>query len=508
MKSLQYLKYTLLVTAGIVIVVNILSDRFFLRWDVTEDKRFTLSDATKDILKDLPEPVTIKAYFSSELPPGLVKVKKDFSNMLVEYARRSDNMVMYEFVDPSESKELEAEAQQAGIPPMQVQVRNNDKFEAMVVYMGATIQMGSNDPEVIPQVLEGMPLEYHLTSAIKKVSVTNKPRIAFLQGHGEADLSSLRQVRAQLEVLYKSEAVTLTDTADALAAYRTLAIIAPTDSFPDSDLAQLDRFLGRGGNLFVCLDRVNANLQNGYGEPVTTGLEGWLNEKGITIEPSYVVDANCGQVNMVQNMGSIRVQRQIPFPFLPIISNFSDDHPVSSGIEQAIFSFPSPINFDVDSSVHVTGLALTSGKSGIIPAPTYFNPQRQWSDSDFQLSNLVIGAALEGNISGQGMSKMVIFSDGDFAVNNEARGGGQVNQDNVNLLTNSIDWLTDASGLIQLRTKQVTSRPLDEIEDGKKAFLKWFNFLLPIILIIVIGVYRWQIQSIKKIKRMQPDYVK
>jgi len=509
MKSLQYLKYTLLVTAGIIIVVNILSERFFLRWDVTEDKRFTLSDATKDILEDLPQPVTIKAYFSEELPPGLVKVKKDFTNMMVEYARRSDNMVMYEFIDPSESQELEAEAQQAGIPPMQVQVRNNDKFEAMVVYMGATIQMGSSDPEVLPQVLEGMPLEYHLTSAIKKVSVTDKPRIAFLQGHGEPALSSLRQARAQLDVLYQSEAVTLTDNPDALAPYRTLAIVAPTDSFPPAHLQQLDQFLNRGGNLFLSVDRVTADLQTGYGQAVSTGLESWLNSKGITLEQSYVVDANCGQVSMVQNMGGIRVQRQVPFPYLPIISNFSDDHPVSSGIEQAIFSFASPINFNVDSSVKVTGLALTSGKSGIIPAPTYLNPQKQWGDQDFPNSELVVGAALEGNISGQGASKMVVFSDGDFAVNDESRGnGGQVNQDNVNLLTNSIDWLTDASGLIQLRTKQVTSRPLDEIEDGKKAFLKWFNFLLPIILIILIGVYRWQVQSIRKIKRMQTDYVK
>jgi len=102
---------------------------------------------------------------------------------------------------------------------------------------------------------------------------------------------------------------------------------------------------------------------------------------------------------------------------------------------------------------------------------------------------------------------MVVFSDGDFAVNDQAR-GEQLNEDNVHLLTNSIDWLTDASGLIDLRTKQVTSRPIDELEDGKKVFLKWFNFLLPIVLILLIGVFRWQRQNFNRIRRMQVDYIR
>mgnify|MGYP006312770221 CR=1 FL=1 len=154
MKNIQIIKYSILLLTGIIILVNILSAKFFVRLDVTEDDRYTLSDATKEILKDLQQPVTIKAYFSEEMPPRLEQIKKEFTDLLVEYARRSDGMVMYEFINPSESEEIANEAQQAGIPPTQVQVRNNDKFEAMVVYLGAVIQMGESNPEVIPQVLE------------------------------------------------------------------------------------------------------------------------------------------------------------------------------------------------------------------------------------------------------------------------------------------------------------------------------------------------------------------
>lgn len=507
MKNIKIVKYSVLLLSGIIILLNVLSDRFYFRLDATEDDRFTLSQATKDILNELEEPVTIKAYFTEELPPQLVQVKKEFADLLVEYSRRSDGMVMYEFINPAEDEQTEAEAQQAGIPPLQVQVRNNDKFEAMVVYLGAVIQMGEANPEVIPQIVQNMPLEYYLTSAIKKVSIIDKPAIAFLQGHGEPGPQAYQQASQQLNVLYQTNFVSLNDTMDALAGYNTLAIVAPADSFPDSHLRQIENFVTKGNNLFVAINRVDADLQNGMGNSLSTGLESWLAEKGIHVENAFLTDANCGRVSVMQNMGGFRVQQQIPFPYLPIIQNFNTEHPVSKGIEEAIFSFVSPLNIMTDTTVRVTILASSSENSGSANTPVFFNPQRNWNDSDFPRSNLTIAAALEGNIAGTIPSRMVVFGDGDFAVSSGGQ-GGQINQDNVSLLTNSIDWLTDETGLIELRTKETTSRPIEEMEDGKKAFLKWLNFLLPIVLIMIVGIIRWQRQNMRKIKRMQVNYVK
>lgn len=508
MKNFQLIKYSLIVFTGIIILLNILSDRFFLRLDVTEDNRYTLSEATKDILRDLQEPVTIKAYFSEELPPQLLQARKEFTDLLVEYARRSNGMVMYEFIDPSGDEAMEMEVQQAGVPPFQVQVRNNDKFEATVVYMGAVIQMGESQPEVIPQILENMPLEYYLTSAIKKVSVVEKPGIAFLQGHGEPGPQAFAQALQQLDVLYQTDFISLSDTADALAPYNTLAIVAPTDSFPASHLRQLDNFLAKGNNLFIAINRVQADLQNGFGSSVNTGLEAWLASKGVNVENAFLTDANCGRVGVMQNMGGFRMQQQIPFPYIPIIKNFNPDHPVSKGIEQAIFAFMSPVDVSVDSSISVTTLAYSSDNSGTASAPAYFNVQKNWTEVDFPRKNLPVAVALQGDLDGNIPSKMIVFGDGDFAVNTSGQQGQQINPDNISLLTNSIDWLTDETGLINLRTKEVTSRPIKDLEDGKKAFLKWLNFLLPIIIILLIGLIRWQRQNMKRIKRMQPNYVK
>ena len=140
--------------------------------------------------------------------------------------------------------------------------------------------------------------------------------------------------------------------------------------------------------------------------------------------------------------------------------------------------------------------------------PLYFNTEKRWSDQDFALGSQTLAAALEGPISGSMNSKLVVFADGDFAVSGDARNGQQLNPDNVSLLVNSVDWLSDDTGLIDLRTKGISSRPLDEVEDSSKAFLKWLNYLLPILLIVIVGVIRWQYQNTKKIRRMQPGYVK
>jgi len=125
--------------------------------------------------------------------------------------------------------------------------------------------------------------------------------------------------------------------------------------------------------------------------------------------------------------------------------------------------------------------------------------------SDFPLSNLTVAGILEGKLAGDGYSKMIIISDGDFAVNGQQR-GNRLPQDNVSLLVNSIDWLSDETGLIELRTKEVTSRPIKEIPDGRRTFLKWFNFLAPVIMIIAYGIARWQANRNKRIKRMEVSY--
>lgn len=496
----------LLIVIGILVLVNVLSDNLFLRLDLTADKQYTLSNATKNIVKTLEEPVTVTAYFSEDVPTQMTKTKRDFKEMLIEYSSLSKGMVVYEFIDPSSNEMAEQEAISAGIQPVIATVREKNQAKQQKVYLGAVISMGEAI-EVIPFMQPGAAMEYALSSTIKKISVQNKPVIGLLQGHGEPSINAFPQALNSLSILYHIEPVEFADTINVLANYQTIAIIAPRDSFPARDLAQLDRFLGRGGNIFLAINRVEGDLSVARGTSISTGLETWLISKGLIVENNFVVDARCAPISVRQQQGAFSYTTQVPFHYIPIISGFAD-HPISKGLEQILLPFVSTLSYVGDTSKVFTPIAWTSEKSGVQLSPVNFDISRQWTDADFPMEKLTVAGVLEGKIVGNTMSKMVVIADGDFAVNGEGQQARQQAEDNISLMVNSIDFLSDDTGLIELRTKEVTSRPLDkELEDGKKTFIKYFNFLLPIILIIIYGVFRMQYNRSLRIKRMEEGYV-
>ena len=488
---------------GIILVVNLLSDEFYFRIDFTEDGQYTLSDATKDILSDLENPVTVKAYFSEDLPPNVGKIKKDFQDLLVEYSRLSDNMLVYEFVNPNEKEELEQEALQNGIQPIMINVREKDQMKQQKAFLGALIQMGEQK-EVIPFMQPGTGMEYTLSTSIKKISVMDKPSIALITGHGEAVLVDMAQANKELSILYNVEEIDLGSESNIPDRFKTAAIVRPTDTIPINHLDKLDAFLAKGGNLFIAFDKVKGDLSKAFGSEQHTGLSAWLKEKGLRIEANFVIDANCGTVGVQQQQGVFSFNTQIQFPYLPRIVKFSK-HPVTSGLEGIMLPFASTINYTGDTTKTFTGLAFTSEKSGTQPTPLYFNVEKKWSPADFPFSNLVVAAALEGKLVGQTHSKMVVVADGEFPVNGP-RAQQQLNPDNVSLMVNSIDWLSDDTGLINLRTKGVTTRPIKDMEDSEKSFVKYLNFLLPLIIVIIIGIVKMQITRSNRIKQMEESY--
>ena len=487
---------------GILVVINLLSEQFFFRLDLTEDKQYTLSKATKDILKDLTEPITVKAYFSKDVPAQLIKTKNDFREMLVEYGKLSGQMLVYEFTSPNEDEALEREAMQNGIQPVMINVREKDQMKQQRAYLGAVLSLGERK-EVIPVVEPGLAMEYALSTAIKKLSIVDKPVVGLLQGNGEAGLNELTQANQELSVLYRMENVTITDSTSIPAYINTLAIVRPTDSISPIVFRQLDQFLARGGRLFIAMNRVSGDLQGGYGSALYTGLEGWLGEKGLVVNENFVVDANCVSATMQQQIGNAIQISSVAIPYIPIINDFAD-HEVTSGLEAAVLQFVSSMDFTGDSSINYTPLLFSSERSGSLPAPQYFNYQRQWSQMDFPLQHQVLGAALEGNLVGNTYSKMVVIGDGDFPVN--SRGQQQVQPDNISLMVNSIDWLSDDTGLISLRTKGVSSRPIKQMEDSTRSMLKWLNFLLPIILVLIYGFIRFQYRRNQRVARMEANY--
>ncbi|MBN1300012.1 MAG: Gldg family protein [Melioribacteraceae bacterium] len=508
MLTRKKLQTTVLLIVGILVLVNIIADKLFFRLDFTADQRYSLSRATTDILNELNDPVTVTAYFSEDLPPDVAKVKTDFKDMLIEYSNNSGGQIVYEFINPNEDQETEMQAQQNGIQPIMINVRERDQVKQQRAYLGAVLQLGEKK-EIIPFIQPGAAMEFALSSNIKKLSVQQKQKVGFLQGHGEPSLSSMQQVDQALSVMYNTDTVTVTPVRGVPGDINTLVVIAPKDTVNGYVFDHLDNFIARGGRILLALNRVEGDLSASSGKTIYTGFEDWVKEKGIEIEDNFLIDINCSNVMVRQQQGMFVMNTPISFPYLPIISNFAD-HPITEGLEAVVLPFASGIKINpIDTSLAFMPLALSSEKSGTKNTPLYFDISKQWRPSDFPLSSIPVGVAVEGRISGDVFNKMVVFGDGDFAVNGEGQQAQQLQPDNISLLVNAIDWLSDDTGLIELRTKGVTSRPIDaDLEDGTKTLLKYVNFLLPIILIVAYGIFRFQVNRNIRNKLKSIDYVK
>jgi gliding-associated putative ABC transporter substrate-binding component GldG len=491
-----------LLFVAIIILANLISQRFFLRLDLTENQQYTLSKPTRDILRKLDQPVTVTAYFSSQMPPDIEKAKQDFQEMLVEYANISKGKVDFLFIDPRDDEQKQ-EAMQAGIQPVMINLREKDQAKQQQVFLGATVRVGEQ-MDALPFLPPGAPIEYDLTTSIKKLSVQDKPFVGLCQGHGEPTMSELGMVLQELSVLYQVENFDLSVESAIPDRFKAIAIVAPQDSIAPEHLAKLDDYLRRGGQLFIALNTVTGDLQQGMGSPAFTGLESWLANKGLIVENSFIIDANCAPIQVQQQQGFFTVRTPVQFPFLPIITTFPE-HPITKGLEQVVMFFASPMRFAGGTEATFTPIALSSLKSGVVNAPTAFDINRRWTDADFPLANLTVGGILEGKLAGEAYSRIIVFSDGEFPITGQQGGQGG---DNVSLMANSIDWLCDDTGLIELRTKAVTTRPikqeyLGDEAAGTRAWYKYLNFLAPIFLVLLYGIFRYQRQKrLRELRQM------
>ncbi len=490
-------------TLAIVVAINIVGSYAFFRLDFTGDKRYTLSNATLSILEKVDEPITVKAYFSEDLPAEVAKGKQDFKDLLTEYHSTSSHMIEFEFINPASDDITEQEAMDCGIFPIMINVREKDQIKQQKAYMGAVVMRGKKS-EIIPFVRPNMSVEYELSSAIRKLSQTNRPTVAILQGHGEPLPEFMPQLLSELEVLNNITTATINGNIANLNGINTLLIIAPTDSIPQSDFDAIDQFMANGGRVAIAINRVNVNLDEFAGFSQNTGLETWLQTKDITVDNKFAIDSRCATVGIQQQQpNGFTTSTQMIFPYIPIITQFADNA-ITTGLEQIQFQFVSPVVYTGDSLATFTTLVTTSNHAATLNVPHYIDMQKEWTFADFPLAEVPVAGLLEGNIAGAN-TKMVIFGDGDFVINASPR--QKLMPDNISLMANAIDYLTDDTGLIELRTKGITSRPLDDVDNQSRTIIKWINVLLPIVLAIFIGILRKQQQRNLRIKRMEEGYV-
>ncbi|RUT79343.1 GldG family protein [Ancylomarina longa] len=504
MKNKTSIFYSVFFVGGLIILLNAISSVYFIRADFTEDKRYTLDRSTKRILREVDKPIIITLYVSSDLPPDVNRSVLDLKNLLTEYNQYSNKKIDFEYINPNKNKELEQQALDAGINPVPLEVREKDQLKVQRVFLGMMIQVGDRS-EVIPLIKPGISMEYTLSTLIKRLTIRVKPEIGYITGHGEPGLASLDQAMKELSVLYDIKPIHLLSEPD-LNKYKTLLLIGPMGTISSTQLGRLDDYLAHGGSIFIAIERVNGLLNDGIGVEVNTGLEKWLEKKGLYVENSFIVDKKCGTVT-VHQQGFFSYPQQINFPFLPVISRFAN-HSITEGLETMILQFASPITYVGDSTLRYQPLGFTSKISGKLRAPISFNIGRVWRAQDFLYPDLTIAATLEGPMGGDKEAKICLVGDGNFMVNGTGSSRIPIQKDNINFIANAVDWLSDDSGLMSLRTKGVSSRPLNEMTDSKVFLIKYINFLLPLILMIVYGLIRFERRRRRRNKRMKPGFIK
>jgi gliding-associated putative ABC transporter substrate-binding component GldG len=490
----------LAIILGILIVLNFISIRLFGRLDLTSQGVYTLSDASKKLVGGLDDRVTVKAYFTEDLPAPYNNNRRAVLDILNDYKAYSGGNLQYEFINPQGEKG-EQDAQQQGISPVQVQVVNEDKLEVKRGYLGL-VMMYEDRKEVLPVIQNLGSLEYDMSSALKRLTNTTKKKIGFTTGHGEPEMAGMRQIAQVVAQQYEIAPVDLSKGEPVPADIAALFVIAPSNRFQDSAKYQLDQYIMRGGKVAFLLNRVNANLQMRSGQPLDTGLDDLLQEYGVRVNPDLVRDAQCANISVMQQQGSFTFQSQVPFPYIPVASNFNTANPLVKDLQSVIFHFASSIDTSgaAAKGLREEVLVRSSKRSGRQTGFFMIDPFQRYAPADLAEDGIPLAVHVEGSFKSFFVGKqlapaattspetrIIVVGDGDFM-----RDDFLGNRGNVTFFANIVDYLADDAGLITIRSKNVAAPPLDQVSDGTKKILKYSNLLGPPLIIIAYGLFRWR----------------
>jgi gliding-associated putative ABC transporter substrate-binding component GldG len=485
---------------GILVVLNFISIRLFGRLDLTSQGVYTLSDASKKLVGSLDDRVTVKAYFSEDLPAPYNNNRRSVLDILNDYKAYSKGNLQYEFINPQGEKG-EQDAQQQGISPVQVQVVNEDKLEVKRGYLGLVL-LYEDKKEVLPVVQNLSSLEYDISSALKRLTSKAKKKIGYTTGHGESEISTMRQAYQAEAQQYDLTPVDLSKGEPVPSDISALLIIAPQNRFQDSAQYQIDQYIMRGGKVAFLLNRVNANLQMRMGQPVDLGLDDMLQQYGVRLNPDLIRDAQCANISVMQQQGGFTFQSQVPFPYIPVASNFNKNNPIVKDLQGVILNFVSSLDTSGAASKGLRSEVLirSSKHSGRQTGMFMIDPFQRYTMADLAEDGIPLGAIVEGSfksyfvgrqpaaaVTASPETRIIVVGDGDF-MKDEMLG----NRGNLTFFANIIDYLADDAGLITIRSKNVATPPLDQVSDGTKRVLKYTNLLGPPVLIVAYGLFRWR----------------
>ena len=538
---------TILAVVAAIIIVNILASFVFYRIDLTEEKRYSVSDATKNLLEGLDDEVVIKVYLDGEnLPGGFERLKRAVKETLEEFKVYADNDIDYQFIDPNAITDTQKREEfyktlfQKGMQPTNIIDNKEGRRTENIIFPYATVSFGgkeltvlllkanqtSDAQEKLNQSYENV--EYELATAIRKLTIKNKKRIGLLTEFTKLQPINFAGLINSLQAYYELYII----DAKASPTFEGLdALILPKPDFAvdDSTKYKIDQYVVNGGNVLFFVDGLKVDslgLEGTYAQPLEHNLDDLLFKYGVRINHNIIKDgASCGVIPMVVgNMGDKPNVQPVPYRYFPLINNFGKSL-ITKNIDMVYTKFTASIDTVKANGIVKTPLLMTSPYTKILNAPaliTYNEARKETDETEYKGGVQNIAYLLEGKFHSlyqnrilpqdaryktfkaeNKPAKIVVCADGDVIVNDIDRKTGnplplgfdKLTQHifgNQDFVMNAIDYLVDENGVITARGKEIKIRPLDKLKTRDER-TKWqiINLVIPSLIVLLFGAIRF-----------------
>ncbi|MGS2739959.1 gliding motility-associated ABC transporter substrate-binding protein GldG [Sinomicrobium sp. M5D2P17] len=530
---------------ALLIALHYLSSAFYGRFDLTHDKRYTLSQASLKPLEKVEGPIFIDVFLGGDLPPQFRKLRDETRQILEEFTAGNRN-IQFNFVDPLEDEEnseaIINELQSIGLTPLNFSEEKGGKVSSEILFPWALAnygdrsirvpllknKLGATDEERVKNSVQQ--LEYVFADAFAKLTITNKQNIAVLKGNGELDdiymadfLTTLRDYYNLAPFTLDSVATSPEKTLRELKKYDMILVAKPTDAFSDEEKAVLDQYIVHGGKSLWLIDQVNAEMDSLYNEsgrtfalPRDLNLGDMFFSYGVRINPVLINDLYFTQIVMATGEGNASRYDPYPWYYAPMVIS-KDSHPINNNIEALRFDFANAID-TLKNNIKKTILLSSSPLSKTVATPVGIDLDiitREPDKTSYNNGNQPMAVLLEGKFNSVYKNRvkpldlednreegeetgMIVISDGDL-IKNQLNNGRPLElgydkwtnnfYGNKEFLKNCINFLLDENGLIYIRSKEVTIPFLDkEKVAAEDMFWKTINLGLPLVLLAGSGI--------------------
>jgi len=536
---------------AITILLCYITSFVFFRVDLTQEKRYTLSDVSKQILKQLPDEVFIRIYLEGDIPSGFKHLNKSIHEMLDEFRIYSGNNIQYQFIDPYESNDpktlntLVQDLYKKGIQPTNVKIKDakggySEKLVipgALITYNGIEIPVTllSNNPGISGE--ENLnnsiqELEYNLINAIHSISNTKLEKIAFLEGQGELNQYQVGDITRELANYYQVDRGMIEGKFHSLDPYKCVIIAKPQTTFSEEDKFVLDQYLMNGGKILWFVNPVKVDADSiAKGSSLAfiqqLNIEDQLFKYGIRINPSIIQDHQCSLVPVNTSLNGTQPKfTPVPWLYFPLL-NGSPDNAVSRNLNMIKAEYSCFIDtLQANGKLNKTILLQSSKYSRIRNVPSFISLgeiRQKLEESDFNLSYLPVAVLVEGKFPSvfknrilanlkikdkftfrevSVPTKILVVADGNIIRNDirKTADGTLISQlgfdkytsqvyGNKEFILNAVNYINDETGLMKLRSREIKLRLLDKTKIAEE-HLKWqlINVVVPILFVIIIGI--------------------